>query len=438
MSKLALHWRSLVLLSFIVAGAVLFGGAAAQNVDPQHVHEAVHAWSVEHPGATVPVIVRAEPGSDAAALAITAGGHVRTDLRLINAVAADVPADRIDALGSTGGVEWISLDSPVYSTANPSSNNTVTTDVFPQEIHADTLTRGGNSGQGIGVAVIDTGIFLSNDFSGSTSSRIVATYSKDSTTGDGYGHGTHIAGLVGGNGTNSTKYIGVAPKANLIAVKVGSTDGSALMSDVVNGLNWVDTNRSTFNIKVVNLSLSSSTAQSYKTDPLDAAVEVLIFHKVLVVVSAGNLGTATGSVTYSPGNDPFVLTVGAVDDKTTTSYTDDVVPTWSSRGTTQDGFAKPDVYAPGANLIAVLSPNSTLATQNAANVVGTSYLRLSGTSMAAGVASGAAAQMFFAHPAWTPAMPEGRESAATHTQATPPDTRASTLASAVTPSIAAE
>jgi len=184
--------------------------------------------------------------------------------------------------------------------------------------------------------------------------------------------------------------------------KEGGASGAATVSDVITGLQFVLENKDAYNIRVVNLSLRSSTAESYTTDPLDAAVELLTFRGILVVAAAGNTGAGPDAVSYAPANDPFVLTVGALDDKGTADYKDDAVPWWSSRGTTQDGFAKPDIYAPGRRLISVLSPNSVLATQYPSNIVADSYFTLSGTSTAAGVVSGVAALVLNAHPNWTP------------------------------------
>jgi len=196
-------------------------------------------------------------------------------------------------------------------------------------------------------------------------------------------------------------------------------------------LGFVLDNKDRFNIRVVNLSLRSNTAQSYTTDPLDAAVELLMFRGVLVVVAAGNTGSVADAVSYSPANDPFVLTVGAVDDLGTPALSDDVVPSWSSRGVTQDGLAKPDIYTPGRHLGSVLSPNRVLAIQYQASIINANYFQLSGTSMAAGVASGAAALVFNAHPNYTP----GQVKAALMQSAQPilgdPTVRVAQVASAI-------
>ncbi len=398
--------KFLVFAAFTLLAAFGAGGGAisATAHSGAHAHDAVWAYRHDHPGAAVPVIVQTVPSVDPDGFVRAAGGAVRSDLGLIHAVAADVPANRLDALAYAGAVTWISLDGPVASTDGGSASTTaLPPSVYPQEVHADRVWQQYHDyGQGVGVAVVDTGIYESNDFSTNGPNRIVASVSKDGTTGDGYGHGTHVAGLIAGNGHNSNgQYVGVAPQANLIAVKVGDDAGSASVSDVINGLQFVLDNAGRYNIRVVNLSLRSGTAQSYTTDPLDAAVELLTFRGILVVVAAGNTGSASDAVSYAPANDPFVLTVGALDDMGTPDFNDDLVPSWSSRGVTQDGFAKPDVYVPGRHLISVLSPSSVLATTYPSNIVASSYFRMSGTSMAAGVASGAAALVFEAHPDWT-------------------------------------
>ncbi|MHB8515066.1 MAG: S8 family serine peptidase [Dehalococcoidia bacterium] len=389
----------LLALAVITIGSAFVLAGAAGNVRASQTAAAVWAYRDAHPGAAVPVIVQAAPGRDPAALVTAAGGQVRANLGLIHAVSATIPGGRLGALAATPGVTWVSLDGAVSSTSGPGPSPVTATlpSVYPQEIRADKLWGAGDSGQGIGVAVVDTGITSSDDFG----DRVIASVSRDGSKGDAFGHGSHVAGLIGGSGANSNgTYTGVAPKVNLIDVNIGGSTGTATVGDVINGLQWVLDHKDTYNIRVVNLSLLSNTAQSYTTDPLDAAVELLTFRGILVVAAAGNSGVNT--VNYAPANDPFVLTVGALDDKGTTDYRDDNVPPWSSRGTTQDGFAKPDVYAPGRGLVSVLSPNSYLAQLLPANIVGSKYFQLSGTSMAAGVMSGAAALLFNQHPGWTP------------------------------------
>jgi serine protease AprX len=280
---------------------------------------------------------------------------------------------------------------------------------YDKTVRADSVWNAGPAylqGQGIGVAVVDSGVANNNDLktASGTGWRIVAQAKFNSNTnsmGDGYGHGTHVAGIIGGNGAVSNgTYIGIAPKVNIINVKVSDDQGASLASDVVNGLQWIYTNKTTYNIKVVNLSVNSSAYQSYNVDPIDAAAEILWFNKIVVVASAGNNGTST---LYPPANDPFVITVGAVDDRGTNNVSDDVVATYSAYGTTLEGFAKPDLVAPGSNIVSLSAgPSSSLAIQHPTNVVNNNYFRMSGTSMAAPVVAGAAALLLQDEPGLTP------------------------------------
>ena len=256
------------------------------------------------------------------------------------------------------------------------------------------------------MAVIDSGINPNGDlYTNMGVNRQIADVRFNSdynqSPSDGYGHGTHVASIIGGNGSElSGKYIGVAPMVNIINVKVSNDDGSAMMKDVVRGLQWVLDNKATYNIRVVNLSLNSSVANSYNTDPLDAAVEILWFNGVVVVVSAGNKGS--GAI-YPPANDPFVITVGAVDDKGTAALTDDSLASFSAYGNSENGAVKPDLVAPGTNIIArLVNQNMGLAGAHPANKVGTQYFRMSGTSMAAPMVSGAAALLLQDEPGLTP------------------------------------
>jgi serine protease AprX len=222
-----------------------------------------------------------------------------------------------------------------------------------------------------------------------------------------------VAGLIAGNSVGyggaalSGRYMGIAPKANIVSVKVSDDGGDTTVLDVIYGLQFVVDNRDALGIKVVNLSLSASVAESYRTDPLDAAAEAAWFSGVVVVAAAGNDGSSSTSVSFSPGNDPFVITTGALDDKGTSRLDDDGVASWSSRGVTQDGFAKPDVLAPGSKLVAPLAPNSNFAQLCRSCTVGRAYFRLSGTSMATAVASGTAALMLQNRPGLTPDQVKG-------------------------------
>src|SRR4051794_2505931 len=306
----------------------------------------------------------------------------------------------------SGGTPQAAVDSSRLASAYPVS-------VFAPSAWAST------TGRGVGVAVIDTGIDGDlPDFAGADgASRVVASVVTNpgaTTAADTYGHGTHVAGIIAGDGTRrdaadpaAGRYIGIAPEANLISIKAGDDSGNATVLDVITGLQFVVDHKDDYGIRVVNLSLESTTAQSYQTDPLDAAVEAAWFHGIVVVAAAGNRGTDADAVKYAPGNDPFVISVGALDDQASQADGDDSRATWSSRGTTQDGFVKPEIHAPGARIVSTLAPNSAFATLCPTCIVEGQMIRAGGTSMAAPVVAGAAALLLQKYPSLTPNQVKG-------------------------------
>jgi serine protease AprX len=322
-------------------------------------------------------------------------------------------------LGGLDGKDSIAFDAiglRVSSTAGSDAvadlggdNSTVTTidgsqqrNVYNQVIGATALWNSRLvQGKGATVAVVDSGIFKTKDLD----KRIRANVKFNSAfhdAADRFGHGTFVAGIVGGNGAQGHgAYIGVAPRADLLNVRVSDDNGMSSESDVVGALQWVLQNKQKYNIRVVNLSLNSSVAQSYQTSPLAAAAEILWFNGIVVVVAAGNNGTAT---LYPPANDPFVITVGATDDRGTASTGDDVVATFSAFGMTDSGVTKPDLVAPGRNIIGLLPENDKLSIgrNHPANQLDKSYFRMSGTSVSAPMVSGAVALLLQDEPGLTP------------------------------------
>ena len=215
-----------------------------------------------------------------------------------------------------------------------------------------------------------------------------------------------VAGVAAGA---SALYPGGAPNAQLVDVRTADGNGESLTSDVIAGIDWILAHRAQYGIRVVNLSMVGNTQTSFLSDPLNKAVERLWFSGIVVVAAAGNNGTGTGEVDMSaaPGNDPFVITVGAIDQAQTSATGDDFVPPWSSYGHTVDGFAKPELSAPGRYLVMPVPPASTIATALPDRVVAPGYMWMSGTSFAAPVVSGAAAQLLARHPDWTPDQVKG-------------------------------
>jgi serine protease AprX len=355
------------------------------------------------------VIVLHAPGDASAERYARSKGYPKIeDVGAIGFVALIKGKDLAD-IASHPGVKYVTVDSPMVHTATVDTSNLAT--LYSQEVGAPSLYPAGTTGAGVGVAVIDTGVAGLPDFNdGSGQSRIIyqAKFSANTNDTDDYmGHGTHVAGIIAGNSWANAanpsaqgKYLGVAPGANLINLKVSDDAGVSYTSDVANAIEWAIANRQTYNIRVINLSMVASTQESYLTSALDAEVERAWFNGILVVVAAGNGGP--NSELNPPANDPFVITVGAADPMNTVTPGDDTIAPWSGYGTTQDGFSKPDVVAPGRYVASTLaSAGSYLATTFPSRIVDTNYIWMSGTSMAAPVVAGAAALAFQAHPAWT-------------------------------------
>jgi serine protease AprX len=406
-----------LLLALLVFGSVAQPAAAAQlesRVLPQLQREAR-----ERPNAKFRVIVtRIKKNANADKAVANTGSKLRELPH--DAFVAMLPGKAIEALGRNPAVKYVAPDAAMIRTCADCGliDASRLGSLYPHTTNASSVwpnaTRpAGWTGKGVGVAVLDTGVNGSlKDWNGTNgASRMVdsALFTVDTSvtgTNDGHGHGTHVAGIILGNSwwSNTTalrgKYIGVAPEANLINVKVSDNKGMSYVSDVVMAIDWVVANREVHNIRVMNLSLVASVAESARTSVLAAAVERAWFHGILVVVSAGNSGPNT--LFYPPANDPFVITVGASDPMGTATRADDGMAPWSSYGISQDGVVKPDVVAPGRRIIAPIANNgATLTKSFPERIVDGSYIWMSGTSMAAPVVSGIAALAFQAHPEWT-------------------------------------
>jgi serine protease AprX len=338
-----------------------------------------------------------------------AGGTVSKHLPIINGLAATVPAEGISTLATAGGVRAITLDRKVnvQASAGPSSSDSV----YDKVVRADDTWDQGVTGSGVTVALLDTGIANVADLAGRVLPvrddltgvvRACENLSGESGCGDSYGHGTFIAGLIAGSGAASGgEHTGVAPGANLVSIKVAGRDGSSDVSTVIAGIQWAVSFKDRYGIKVLNLSLGTDGTQTYRTDPLNYAVEKAWASGIAVVVAASNRGPSAGTIA-KPGDDPWVITVGAIDDHGTPGLGDDSVPNFSSRGpTADDGLAKPDVVAPGAHVVSLRAPGSAIDTQFP-NYIDTAYRKGSGTSMATGVVSGTVALMLEANPGMGP------------------------------------
>ena len=341
------------------------------------------------------------------------GSLVKSQHPSINGLAADINGSDVQDLAQHGAVT-ITRDHTVHLTAatkkksagstTPAAQSVESTTSQPMSVSTLRLSLGlsagaqanltsGINGSGVRVAIIDSGINPNGDFTG----RVIGW--KDYVSGkaapyDDLGHGTHVAGLIASSGALSNyMFQGVAPKASIVALKVLDAQGASHTSTVIAAIEDVVAARSA---DIINLSLGHPITTPAKFDPLVQAIEDAVRHGIVVVVAAGNDGPGYGSVN-SPGNAPSAITVGAADGKTTVTLTDDYVTSFSAKGPTwYDGFAKPDVVAPGVNLFSDAVPGSTLAAStNPAylqQTIGTAPLiDLSGTSMAAAVATGVVA-----------------------------------------------
>jgi serine protease AprX len=361
------------------------------------------------------VIVRAVDGVEPSALLPllqAVGGTVYRTLAVVNAQAAEVPNAALLTLAGNSLVARISLDRPIAGAMERTSATTGAT------VAREVL---GYDGSGVGVAIVDSGITSWHDDltdNGLTQRvhRFVDLVNSRPVPYDDYGHGTHVTGIIAGNGFDSSgARSGIAPGVHLVVMKVLDDSGRGRISTAIAALDFVVAHRHVLNVHVVNMSIAAGVYESYNTDPLTLAARRVVESGVVVIAAAGNYGrTQDGRNTYggitAPGNAPWVLTVGASSHSGTIDRGDDTIAAFSSRGPTAiDRTAKPDVVAPGVGIESLSDPASKFYRTKAAyllsGTVNTSYLpylSLSGTSMAAPVVSGTVALMLQANPALTP------------------------------------
>jgi serine protease AprX len=373
---------------------------AAARAHPEHVFRVIlqgAGASGEH--AVVSAVRREVSGT---------GVGLGRRLGTIAGASAGVTGRQLLTLAQTKGVAAITADRPVHLTGGISSSQQWTTAVDARQTWS-TVTNG-KLATPPAIAVVDSGI-QGNRADFGNGARVVAqtTIVNSGTTnsaGDGYGHGTFVAGLAAGSASG---YAGVAPSAPIVSIDVMNDQGMALTSDVIAACDWIVAHKAQYNIGVANFSLHSTAAASVFWDPLDRAVEKLWFDNVVVVAAAGNYGVNGQPVTiaYAPGNDPFVITVGADDIGGSAAANNDTAAPWSAYGYTLDGFAKPELAAPGRYMIGPVPDTSTLATGRPGSVVAPGYMQLSGTSFASPIVAGAAAYILALHPDWTPDQVKG-------------------------------
>jgi serine protease AprX len=373
---------------------------------------------------TVNVQYRAYPTKGYLKTRQTGGATLRWQLPAISAVTMTVPASMLATLEKEPNVVYISPDRTQKMSANP------LTEEFATAVEADVAaSQYGFDGTGIGVAIIDSGIAAHPDLNNANGvSRVVYSQSfvsGDATTPDRFGHGTHVAGLIGGNGSSSgtangyaATYAGVAPNVNIINLRVLDQNGTGTDSGVIAAIQEAITLKSVYNIRVINMSLGRPVFESYTLDPVDQAVEAAWQAGIVVVAAAGNNGryaptNGFGTIVV-PGNDPSVITVGATMTELTPTRADDQIASYSSKGpTTLDHTCKPDLTAPGNRQVSLRVSGSTLDTMypqyEVAPSSGTAmYYELSGTSMATPIVTGAVALMLQQTPSLTPDQVKAR------------------------------
>ena len=373
----------------------------------------------------VSVIVRAQSGQSAAAdqEIASVGGQVQQHIALINAVVANVPADSVPELEPSPVVAQVTLNAPVqllgssYSGVGAAYN--AATDVnsmynVEQMDGAHAYWNAGYTGQGVGVALIDSGVTPVDGLN--TPGKVVngpdlSFESQDPSLEylDTFGHGTHMAGIIAGrdsevtsvSSSDSTHFLGMAPDAQIVSVKVADALGQTDVSQVLAAIDWVVQHQhdNGMNIRVLNLSYGTDSNQSYVLDPLAYAAEQAWLHGIVVVVAAGNEGNWSNGLD-DPAIDPYVIAVGASNTENTTTVRYHQPASFTSEG---DGTRNPDLSAPGTHIVSLRDPGSFVDdTFGATATVSNRFFLGSGTSQAAAVVSGAAALLLSQRPWLTP------------------------------------
>ncbi len=332
------------------------------------------------------------------------GGKLKAELGAAKAGLYTVAASALEDLANDPDVVHVSADREVSSTLD----NAVLT------VGAGIAKSYGWDGTGIGVAVLDSGVRQHNQMSLSDNVVYKESFVKsDSDPADDHGHGNHVAGIITADGSGG--FHGIAPKAKLINLRVLDKNGKGTDSAVIAAIQRAIQLKNTYNIRVMNLSIGRPVVGSYTTDPLCQAVEAAWKAGIVVVVSAGNEGRNNSKGTYgygtisAPGNDPYVITVGAMKPVATPSRADDHVASYSAKGPTLlDHVVKPDIVAPGNRIVSLRAWEGAMWNSYTGNRVGTEKYLLSGTSMAAPMVSGAVALMLQKTPSLTPDQVKAR------------------------------
>jgi serine protease AprX len=363
------------------------------------------------------VIVRTLPGHENAVERNVSGlgGRIETELPIIHGFSAIIPEAALEALARDESVLAVSVNGRISLT----STYDPTTDAYSMQnvnraVRAKSMWDAGYTGAGVDIALIDSGVAPVEGLS--VPGKIIngpdlsfESQAPNLRHLDTYGHGTHMAGIIAGRdgaatsgtyGADTKDYLGVAPDARIVSVKVADAHGNADVSQVIAGIDWVvqHAHDAGLNIEVLNLSFGTANTQNYILDPLAFAAETAWHRGITVVAAVGNAGlTATGLA--NPAEDPYLLAVGAADHHGSTQYSQWDVASFSQIG---DGIRNPDMLAPGAHIQSLRVPGSYLDQAYPGGVIGDRFFRGSGSSQATAVVSGALALLFQQHPTMTP------------------------------------
>src|SRR4051812_46688618 len=407
----------LALVAALAAPVAATAGQTARSVQAARalVPASLMADAEAHPTKVFNVIVQGSRGTKSSSIAQAVNNSlsakpgkakgVGKSFTSLNGVSADLTGAQIVDLAKRPGILAITLDSRIRLSAQYSNDQTWVDSAGISDFYV------GQALSGLAVpaiAVVDSGVATGRlGFGGRVVKSVTMTGLLPNSPGDGRGHGTFVADIAAGS---KAGYAGAAPTAPIVSIDVMDDNGMAMTSDVIAAADWILANKKTYNIRVANFSLQSTAPASFMYDPLDKAVEKLWFNGVVVVAAAGNYGVdgLPTTVAYAPGNDPFVISVGA-SDTNNTGYTanDDTAAPWSAYGYTLDGFSKPDIGAPGRSLVGPVPALSTMPLEHPERVTSSGYMWMSGTSFSAPIVSGTAALILAKNPNWTPDKVKG-------------------------------
>jgi serine protease AprX len=422
--------RGLIVLGALALAAPLAasagGGQQGAHADT-YLAPTLESLAATHPDTAVNVLVGSDRSAARAVDALDAAGYSDSRrLPIVDAAAAEVQARDLPRIAETSGLVIVPdtimvldglgngrLGRKREAHGQPTSNELWTSAVGLDRLWSRLplpVTQGPSAGDTPSIAFVDSGIDASrDDFAGRVRAQVTLTSMSGNSPGDGRGHGTFVAGLAAGD---APRHAGAAPDAGIVSVDVMDDRGMARTSDVIAAAQWILHNRKQYDIRVVNFSLQSASPSSFRWDPLDKAIERLWFSGLVVVTSAGNYGNGHSTrVAYGPANDPFVISVGALELNGSAEPARATAPKWSTWGYTYDGFAKPELSAPGRSLVGPVPANSTLVRERPGQVVaagvGDPYMKLSGTSLSAPIVAGIAADILMLHPTFTPDQVKG-------------------------------